>query len=926
MLSFKEIIIEKNITQEADVEDIAQAAIQTYYWKPYPNKEDFYPREVNRKFHGALHVCSAKFNLEMQFAFYQKYFPHLFVQPDGSPFDEELIKLLMLAVIYHDWANTGEIFHDEKAQAKGFKLDMQELGFDKAKIVLIAKAMSEKDSEQDTNIFRDFIHDSDCFDIIRMLEEKKDFRKSELRLFKHILTLGDKNKNKALLELDQMVENHFETYHLIQKSTDSEKSNPLHLRCEYAVNCCRELRFIEQKILQDYIIIECLKQGKQISVADIDLSSLTILDLYNRKNSPHVKKIIDGLSKKTSDEKILPLDLKETHLIRALINVDNEASQLEINQKSLKEAKINTTEEFKFYIQLNKKSPDNFKWRPCSMIRKGLTFSLFAGEEIAVIIDPSSLKGTLLPYLYKKNAYSALVASSCFEYERKKGPYKNKKSLEQLTLKMLEEDKRRKGIMVDIGLHYFGKPNLPYTEILCSYSLQGVAGIVVPFHNPDIAIKAILFAARFKPIVPFYRYDSIKGFTPTIIEDIIHQACILRPRTSICDHLLQSINDKIGSLLSLSDYKKTEIDEYTNETTSRFVTINLSQIDDDLKKAIRSICKNFKINNKDNAYNSPSSLLTKIEITENSENILTIQVQIINFYSKEQDQICLDNFVNQLLEPIYQRILTGKSQNLGNHIEIQELKFIICPTRQQDNGEISSTNPLRFEFQHPTRPDTRCVARVNEGIPIIEFYEQDEKKPFISSTTQLVDIALQYYVQKTNELNAFISSHQSTLNKLGFKNLQFNLLPHKNEDKYYVSITIDSDSGNTERDLATLLKIPDVNKIKREQKQNQVKLESPYVQDIDLYQTFLNQAIKNTYKSTVNPINKGLIETPYDNKEVNATHLSKYNLFKENIAISMWEFLKQISITCIGLGISFSDFTESLRDDKNQRYKKINKP
>jgi len=40
---------------------------------------------------------------------------------------------------------------------------------------------------------------------------------------------------------------------------------------------------------------------------------------------------------------------------------------------------------------------------------------------------------------------------------------------------------------------------------------------------------------------------------------------------------------------------------------------------------------------------------------------------------------------------------------------------------------------------------------------------------------------------------------------------------------------------------------------------------------------------------------------------------------------TIWEILKQIAISCIGLSMpfSFSDFTESLRDDKNRcGYKK----
>ena len=438
-LEFAKLIVEAKIDAKSRFEEIAQLAVNCYYLPPYPGQKDLHPHNVNRKHHGGLHACSTAMNMEMQIAFYRKHFPHLLVSPDGTPLDEETIKLLKLACIYHDSANTREVFHNELLQALKFEQDMLLLEFNPEKVKNIAKALAEKDSKEiSTNIHHDLIHDSDCLDILRMIDKAK-FRRNELKILKHC-----KGIPEALAELNEIISNHSETYQIILKKNSGESISQTHLNCEFSENCFLSLKQIETNILQYLIVAECLEKGKIITTSQIE--DLNILDIYNRK-SKKVKSLIDRLTKQADEKKqIISIDLKEPYLIRGLKKVESEFEQLYKNNFALQDEKITNSEELKEYVETHPSCPTGFQWRPCTLVIPSVPIRLFNNDILRVIIDLKS-KTTLCSYFYKKVAYSSKIKSDTFVYNPKNGGCKNKLSLDKLKSKIIEQNERRQGIM-----------------------------------------------------------------------------------------------------------------------------------------------------------------------------------------------------------------------------------------------------------------------------------------------------------------------------------------------------------------------------------------------------------------------------------------------------------------------------------------------
>lgn len=88
--------------------------------------------------------------------------------------------------IYHDSANTSEIFHDEQQYANRLAADMQILGFNHDEIMPFAHAIEFKDAPYHTNLtfFQKNIHDADSLDIIRLVGEG--YQKERLHIYKDL--------------------------------------------------------------------------------------------------------------------------------------------------------------------------------------------------------------------------------------------------------------------------------------------------------------------------------------------------------------------------------------------------------------------------------------------------------------------------------------------------------------------------------------------------------------------------------------------------------------------------------------------------------------------------------------------------------------------------------------------------------------------
>ncbi len=531
-MRFEDIIKENKFNFNSSFEDVSQKIAECYYLRPYPKAENKFPHEVNRYYHGALHACSTTRNLEMEIAFINKHFPKLLIPPDGTSFDTETVKLLKFAAFYHDAVNTSEVYFNEYLQAENFEYDMclPEFKLTKdgiIKVRAIAYAMANKNEKQTQfNLYHALIHDADALEILRIIPREY-FIIEELELFKYCI------KGESLEELNDILDNHKETYQIILKQKPltplSSTKISLHLLCEnYSENCFDSFIKIQKKLAHDHIVEECLKKGVIVSTNKIP--NLDILDLYNRKKSKKIQNIIDYFTTQEQKNQFIEIDFKEPYCVRRLEKIDIEFEQLYKNDSILNDLKITNVQEFKNYINLHSNAcPRGFKWRPSSLIIPGIPIDTLERNWVGVLIDPKS-KTVIAPYSYKSDIGSDGIANNPnFDYNRKK----NKGSIEALKSKIIEQNQRRKGKQSDLGLHYFGQPDLENNEILCTYLPKDIKGIVVPNAGKEIALDALLLRARFHEALPrFYRYDKHIGLTLVSEEEIIKQSCILETKLS----------------------------------------------------------------------------------------------------------------------------------------------------------------------------------------------------------------------------------------------------------------------------------------------------------------------------------------------------------------------------------------------------------
>lgn len=157
----------RKLDKDSPFIDIAQAAIEIYYLKPYPNKSPSVRPHINRKFHGGTHVSSTALNIDLFIALYQKYKPELLKNHLGNPLSPKEIELIKLMAIYHDSANVSETMGDEIKHAHNFTDDMISLGYNEDEIKPFAMAIQNKEtthsseSKEAKNIYQILLEDAD---------------------------------------------------------------------------------------------------------------------------------------------------------------------------------------------------------------------------------------------------------------------------------------------------------------------------------------------------------------------------------------------------------------------------------------------------------------------------------------------------------------------------------------------------------------------------------------------------------------------------------------------------------------------------------------------------------------------------------------------------------------------------------------------
>ncbi|KTD14509.1 hypothetical protein Lgra_0540 [Legionella gratiana] len=788
-----------NLTKESHFHELAQAAIESYYLIPYPGKTDIKP-QINRPRHGGVHVSSAALNLEMFIELYQKYAPNyldVLKTQDGTSLNPETIKLLKLAAIYHDSANINEIEGDEKAHAENFKRDMLSLGFSRAVIEPIALALEKKDGEagknkksletkEAKNIYQKLIHDADCLDIIRVVAADS-FDREYLDIFNDLHEFP-----YFLKELDEIIENHLETLGIFEG--DGKVGN-LHSECEYSPNCYLRVFEAEKNMLLQTILFACLREGKNVIFSDIDISSLSLLDLYNRKNSPKVHSIITGIKpfppqdpKSTSEQQLgMKLYQADGCYVRALKGtaLDDEFKVLKENKRVLDKCGIHSTRELKHFFEQqygNDKvwAPKGFKWRPCSFLMKEVATELF-GSDLLVIINPNH-QGTLVPYFYKKNVMSSSAADGIFQYDSKVGFNKDKKDLQGIREKMMEMEKRRKGISSDLipdkGLHYWGKPALNHNEALGTYEEEGIVGIIVG-NTEKSAKDALLLQSKLGyPLREFYRYSPEKGLSIASKTEILAQACITTHGVYISE--IESWINKLGLphntlSIQITTYEE-DIQEWNNLTmpvVDFTIHCNYTGLDQETIKKIQFVLNNLlKLKPKNLNY---ADFVIDV-IVSNSDKGMKVLIHSFDEGSRYRDKF--SKAIIDDLKEILSDSICLEDIVLGNQL-VDQLK-----TNTIKNIKLVNLDPYQYTFAHPTHAKIKCLAWVKDGRSEVEFLLENDKR-ITRSIDFLPTINKHYFQDRIDVLNRVVNqeSIRSELKKIGIESIHFSLSTYGCKEK-----------------------------------------------------------------------------------------------------------------------------------------------
>ncbi len=827
-MTFIEKCQQLHLTKDSHFHQLAQAAIESYYLIPYPGKTDIRP-QVNRPRHGGLHVSSAALNLEMFLELYQKYAPdylNVLKTQDGSSLNPETIKLLKLAAIYHDSANINEIEADEKAHAEHFKRDMLLLGFPPDAVEPIALAIEKKDGEagknkkslktkETKNIYQKLIHDADCLDIIRVVAERG-FDKEYLDIFNDLQQFP-----YFLKELDEIIENHLETLSIFEG--DGKVGN-LHSECEYSSNCYLSALEAEKNMLLQTILFACLREGKNVTFSDIDISSLSLLDLYNRKNSPKVRSIIAEINPlpllKGISEQQLAMKLYQTDgcYVRALKGtaLDDELKVLKENKRVLDKSGIHSTCELKQFFDQQYENdkvwaPKGFKWRPCSFLMKEAATELH-GSDLLVIINPHH-QGTLVPYLYKRNVVSNSVADGTFQYDSKVGFNKNKKDLLGIREKMIEMEKRRKGVSSDLipdtGLHYWGKPVLGHNEVLGTYEEEGIVGIIVG-NTEKSAKDALLLQSKLGyPLREFYRYSPEKGLSFVSKTEILAQARLTADGVYLSE--IESWINKLGlppNTLSIQTILYEEhIQQWNNlpmPVVDFIIRCNYTGLDQITTKKIQFILNNLlKLKPESLDY---ADLIMDV-IVSNSDKGTKILI-----HSFDEGYRYRDKFIKAIVDDL-EKIISDSIQLediiLGNQL-VDELK-----TNTIKNIKLANLAPYQYTFAHPINAQIQCFAWVKNGRSEIEFLLDNNKK-----ITRPIDflpaINKQYFQERIDSLNLAVNheSIRSALKKIGIERLHFSLSPYGGKEKLTLKFTPNDPHGHNiaMNGIKKILAITDITK------------------------------------------------------------------------------------------------------------------
>ncbi len=816
-------LVKKNeLTRESSFEDIAQACIKRYYLIPYPGKPEKNKKvQVNRTFHGGVHAARTAMCAELFIDLYKKYAPSLVVNNNAEALTVQDIKLLKLAAVYHNSANISEIMADKEEHAKHFIDDMLLLGYKIEEIESFAQAITNKDSPYDTkNFFTKIIHDADCLEFIRCCSDKKNYKKHYLDIFIEL------KENAAFnAELDDIIDNHFVTIKMIEGNKSGKEL--LHVECESSDNCYMTLKSVMQNMFLTRAVLLAAENKKAMDWSSVNMADITVIDLFNRKNSPIIHLLIENHSVPsnlgTETDRALSLYQTGGILARKIDNsrIDDEIRVLETNIRIMRRESLETAEQMRqFLLEQNGKvfTPTGFKWRPCTFIEQDIPVSLY-GKGIGILFDPSPASGTMVSHFYKKNIISDRAATGELEYYPEQSGKKDRGSINKLREKIHEQNRRRKGCEIDFNLHYYGQETLHYSETLGTYLLSSIRGIFTNLDKKSIQDALILQAKLGFPVVPIYKYSPENGLVRLSCEEIVEGI-----NMSEIEIQLRHLEEKIGISGAIKFHTSNRIDGFLESYTyisfkSYHFFFDLS-INSDVLAKIKKYMREIRELDLDRVGDEESMPL-KVQLNQRSDGLqLTIdylcdesdgekiqnQEWILNLLSEWN--LLLDSDLTVDEEENLEQLIRALSSHSDEVIEIQQ--------KPDDPLKISPDNPLRYAFAHPVNHDISCECYVKNGSPIIEMH-LPSGKTISKKTDKLPFIAKKYCEQAANRLQLHIKNEDvvAALTHLGVLNLKIHF---ESKGKSILWLAFDVASGYKKNDVKSellsvlgLLKVKGIN-------------------------------------------------------------------------------------------------------------------
>ncbi len=521
------------LTKESDLDLIAQNAVETHYHIPYPGKPDLtreiargeIPKRTNRRGHSGPHVTMAAHVVDLMLSLYQDFGAE---NHPAKQLTEKEIKLLKLAVIYHDAGNINDsktADGTEKPHAKIFRRDMFALGYTSAEIAPFADAIVHKNHRygESKNIFARLVHDADCLEVLRMRRLDR-FDKGYLDIVKEF------EHNPVFQALiDDIVINHKKASDELLHKKDAE-GRTLRTQIDYAPNCFNATK-------------DFLQARYNAMNPDIEISShLNPIDLFSgisgraRKARIETKRAARG--KAGTDIQTSPYTEAQNRLMEAYQNegmmfrgfsktrsqsltqvLNGELAQLKKNKSALQRAGVNSNEKLRERY-LNDEMVDGFKFRPSSLIHQDANHQLFK-HEVGFIYNPRHAE-TYTGFAYKVNVGTQRIGSpKGFNFPKpiKNSGVKDKETFEAVRDKAIEQENRRRGLTEDKGLRYYGDEKLRWSEFPAHYTENTIEGIVI-IPTAKAAQEALQTAERLGKVLPYFKYEGY-NLVPVRHEEVV---------------------------------------------------------------------------------------------------------------------------------------------------------------------------------------------------------------------------------------------------------------------------------------------------------------------------------------------------------------------------------------------------------------------